>query len=42
MVESKKHGEDSFERHSIIVFDEDLETFLEEFNKAVGFMKKGK
>lgn len=42
MVESKKHGEASFERHSIIVFDEDLDIFLGEFNKAVEFMKKNK
>jgi len=42
MVESKKHGEDGFERHSIIVFDEDVELFLEEFNKAMDFMKKNK
>ncbi|MCK4542523.1 MAG: DUF3276 family protein [Spirochaetales bacterium] len=38
IVESKKHGESSFERHSIIVFDEDLKDFLAEFNKAVNFM----
>jgi len=42
MVESKKHGETSFERHSIIVFDEDLEVFLKEFTEAVNFMKKNK
>ena len=42
MVESKKHGEASFERHSIIVFDEDLEVFLKEFEDAVKFMKKNK
>ena len=42
MVESKKHGEDGFDRHSIIVFDEGLETFLNEFNKAVDYMKENK
>lgn len=42
MVESKKHTEDSFERHSIIVFDEDLENFVNEFNKAVEFIVKKK
>ncbi len=42
MVESKKHGETSFERHSIIVFDEDLEIFLGEFEKAVEYMKNNK
>ncbi len=40
IVESKKHGEEGFERHSIIVFDEDLEGFLNGFDQAVEFMKK--
>jgi hypothetical protein len=40
IVESKKHGEMGFERHSIIVFQEDLERFIEEFDKAVDFMKR--
>jgi hypothetical protein len=40
IVESKKHGEMGFERHSIIVFQEDLEKFLNEFERAVEFMKK--
>jgi hypothetical protein len=39
IVESKKHGEMGFERHSIIVFEEDLERFVDEFDKAVSFMK---
>ncbi len=39
VVESKKTGEDSFDRHSIIIFKEDLENFLEEFNSAIKFMK---
>ena len=39
IVESKKSGENSFERHSLIVFEEDLESFLEGFNKAVEFVK---
>ncbi|MDR1893251.1 MAG: PUR family DNA/RNA-binding protein [Spirochaetales bacterium] len=42
MVESKKQGEVGFERHSIIVFDEDLDVFLEEFTQAVEFMKKSR
>ena len=40
VVESKKHTESEFERHSIIVFQEDLPRFLEGFNKAVGFIQK--
>lgn len=39
IVESKKQGESNFERHSIIVFNEDLDLFLQEFGKAVEFMK---
>ena len=39
VVESKKHGESGFERHSIIVFEEDLDVFLSELNKAVNFLK---
>ncbi len=40
VVESKQHGETGFERHQIVVFEEDLENFLKNFNKAIGFMKK--
>ena len=40
VVESKKSGESNFERHSIIVFQEDLEVFMEEFQKAVSFMRE--
>ena len=42
VVESKKQGDSNFERHSIIVFQEDLEEFLMEFQKAVHFMKGNK
>lgn len=41
VVESKKQGEDgAFERHSIIIFEEDLSAFLSEFDRAVKFMGK--
>jgi len=40
IVESKKHGEDGFERHSLIVFEEDLASFLEGFDQAVKFIQK--
>jgi hypothetical protein len=40
IVESKKHTEDSFERHSLIVFQEDLENFLDGFKRAVNFLKE--
>lgn len=39
IVESKKNGEKEFERHSIIVFREDLENFLEGFDRAVAFVR---
>jgi hypothetical protein len=39
IVESKKNGENDFERHSLIVFREDLENFLTGFKKAVDFVK---
>ncbi len=42
LVESKKSGESEFERHSIIVFQEDFENFLMGFNQAVGFMRERK
>jgi len=42
VVESKKQGESNFERHSIIVFQEDLDVFLEEFQKAVNFIKENR
>jgi len=39
IVESQRHGEEGYERRSIIVYEEDMKAFLESFNKAVGFMK---
>ncbi len=39
IVESKKQTENGFERHSLIVFQEDLESFLEGFDKAINFIK---
>ena len=40
IVESKKNGESDFERHSLIVFKEDLDNFLEGFDKAIRFIKE--
>ena len=42
MVESKKQMDSSFERHSMVVFEEDLETFMEGLTQAVEFLRKGK
>ncbi len=40
IVESTKHGESGFERHSIMVYEEDIENFAEEFKKAVDYIRK--
>jgi len=42
MVESKKQMDSSFERHSMVVFEEDLEIFMEGLTQAVEFLRKGK
>ena len=42
MVESKKQLDSSFERHSMIVFEEDLETFMDGLTQAVDFLRKDK
>jgi len=42
MVESKKQLDSSFERHSMIVFEEDLETFMDGLTQAVEFLRKDK
>jgi hypothetical protein len=39
IVESKKGEEDRYERRTVIVFKEDLATFLEAFNAAVAYLK---
>jgi len=42
MVESKKQLDSSFERHSMVVFEEDLETFMAGLTQAVEFLRKDK
>ena len=40
IVESKKKNTNNdFERYSLIVFEEDLDVFLDGFKKAVNFIK---
>ena len=39
IVESKKSGDDQFERRSVIVFKEDLGVFLDALQCAVKFIK---
>ncbi|MBN1697788.1 MAG: DUF3276 family protein [Spirochaetales bacterium] len=40
IVESKKNTNNDFERYSLIVFEEDLDVFLEGFKKAVKFIRE--
>ena len=40
IVESTKHGENGFERHSIMVYEEDMANFVEEFTKAADYIRK--
>jgi hypothetical protein len=42
MVESKKQLDSSFERHSMIVFEEDLDIFMDGLIQAVEFLRKDK
>jgi Protein of unknown function (DUF3276) len=42
IVESKKHGEEGFERHSVMVFEEDIEEFVDSFQKAADFVIRKK
>ena len=40
IVESKKSGEDQFERRSVIVFKEDLDSFMEAFEAALRYFRE--
>ena len=40
IVESKKHGEGDFNRHQVVLFEEDIDAFTQAFEKAIAFMKK--
>ena len=39
IVESKKHGESDFERHQIVVFQEDMTDFLYALGRAIEALK---
>ena len=39
VVESKKHGEEDFERRQIMVFEEDLVTFERNLGEVIAFMR---
>lgn len=38
LVESKKAGENDFERHSLIIFEEDLKEFLDKLNETANYV----
>ena len=42
IVESKKEGEGDYERHQIMVYQEEIELFVKEFEKAAAVLKKHK
>jgi hypothetical protein len=42
IVESKKSGDSAFERHSILVFKEDMDPFLKALEEAVRFIQARK
>ena len=42
VVESKPHGGSGYERHSIVVFEEDMELFTKEMQKSLDFIRKNK
>jgi len=39
VVESKEHGGTGFERHSIVVFEEDMDLFTREMQKSLDFIR---
>jgi hypothetical protein len=40
VVESKKHGEDDFERRQVMVFEEDLAVFERELRSVLDFARE--
>lgn len=42
VVESKTQGATGYERHSIIVFEEDMDIFSKELQKALNYIKSHK
>ena len=39
VVESKKHGETDFERHQVVVFEEDFDSFQSGMEKVFGYIR---
>ena len=42
IVEGKKHGEEDFDRHQVMVFEEDLGSFRVGMEKVFGFIEERK
>ena len=42
VVESKKHGESDFERHQVVVFEEDFLAFQNGIERVFDFARTGK
>jgi len=40
MVESKKHGETDFERHQVVVFEEDFDALHTGMEKVFGYIRE--
>jgi len=40
IVESKKQESGDFERHQVMIYEEELETFIQELNKAASVIRK--
>ncbi len=40
IVESKKHGEEDFERHQVVVFEEDMDAFAVGMDRVLSFIRK--
>lgn len=40
IVESKKHGESDFERHQVVVFEEDMDAFAVGMDRVLSFIRK--
>ncbi len=42
IVETKKQESGNFERHQVVLFKEDMESFMRALEEAIRFMREGK
>ncbi len=42
VVESKPHGGSGYERHSIVIFEEDMNLFTKELQRSLDFIRKNR